>query len=386
MERYTKLAILGFVLPSFIVFYGNRSGAFATLFGFFYTISLQGLNITTYSNQSLGITLWTPLALFDPVNSLKATSATYGSPQVANLISTRVLLQSWGGFFFLASLIIFVLGMVLNYFISKATNEKFITEENQGLVINPYSRLIFFFTLAIVFMCQMATYNLVPNENSNFGQSFVIPVGLIFLYYAMISSLSDLEEYDLFVMKNLFYSLTIINVVVIILTLVIGNRFNLYAKMELFAVLFIIEVLLFLNIKTLNELKEQNKTITGSLLLQFISPVFNLFNIDISGHDKQLTRIFKNVTTKLILLVVAILFIYYALPLSLTLLLYFIISVLVIIVALLNLINLNRYNYEGKIRSLFRYTLIVSTLFIQEILYLLIIDNTIYHISITKIV
>lgn len=272
MEKYIKYSILGFTLPSFLVFYGIRQGAYFLLHGLFYTLTMKGLNITKYNPQEINLMFFDPLVLLNPRSFFETTSS-YSNPIFASLDSALRLMESNSGWYFFNSFYILVIGFIFYFYFNRkygSHDETELLEEKPTL--NPYSQITLILTFSFIFFFQITSFILLPLENDILVESFSVPIGSIFILLALINVINNLDENYLLVMKWLGRILLGINAVALVLAWFMVNDFFFY-KVVFLALLFIAQYILYYNVLFLDELKEQNQQISGSLIRQLFYPL-----------------------------------------------------------------------------------------------------------------
>lgn len=380
MQRYTKLAIIGLIIPSFFIIYGNRIAGFITVYSYFYTITIKNLNITTYSNQAFALSFWDPFVLLNPGGLLALPANMFANPVYTNSAFTGIFLEGLSGKFFLLSLVVFVVGVIINHFVGESTNSKFITNELETIVDNPYSRIIMFVTLFFTFLFQLISFILTPVENSNISTNVTIPLGIVLIFYALTQVLSDLGDNYEFIGKIILSFVIVLNLFILIVNLAIGYRGNLYLKIGFFIFLTACQLLLFKDIQHVQKLKENNEILAGSLLTFTVSPITRLFGIGATAAESENLLVsrarafrsrnewyFTNPLAKFIYLVIGLLIFYILFSVSFSIGILSLVVLILLVLILINFINVNKYNYEGRLKSILNLTMIISVLFIQDL-------------------
>lgn len=414
MEKYSKYFIIGMVIPSFVIFFAvPPNHAFATLYGYFYTVSLEGLNLTTYSTlgQVLVFSFWDPLVILNPKNGFYPHNAVISlkisNSLLANTWNTEIFLKSIGGEFFILALIFAIVGLIVNIYVTKRTNSLFITETLDEAINNPYSKIILFFTFMAVLICQLISISLALVENDNFSKSaLLVPIGLFFVLYATMAVLFTLEDNYLFVMKYVTRVVGIILVILIGIVIILGNSIitdnilskiinfsdlsgmdqNIFFKTGFLVFLLFYMWLLYQNIIEMRQLKEQNRNIARSLTKQFLSPITHLIDKYITGgsmnpETDELTpenQRFQNVPPlvmfliKLVIFLIGFYIVYTFLSYSITDALVLNITSLFLVLLAFSFVNMNKYSYEGRMKIMLNLTTIISIFYISELMELII--------------
>ena len=202
MSRTFWLALLGLLLPGYVLIYGtivSQTGVVVAFIGPFFILGMSAFNLAPtvalapygYLTR-IGLTFWDPTLLFNPqsfsssdvqqtlnIQSILLVFSGNPSPTSFTLHMTGILI--------IISIILTIIGLILAYSSNKTP---------MNTVFQIYISFFTFIIFVLAAAAQLASMNIVSGVISGFPSAqfpvaFTIPLGIIFLLAAAITSLYE---------------------------------------------------------------------------------------------------------------------------------------------------------------------------------------------------